>query len=218
MIKPIYCFPGLGFDAVIFNELFESSEDFYGLNYFDLNLSSIEALAEHFSDYIPEGSCVLGWSFGALIAIKLAELFPSKVRKLILLSAQPKFIEDDKWQGIKAEDFQRFLKLESYDYFSRALSYPSRALSLRSKLKNYYVTEPFKFLELLRSVDLRLAFKKINVEILAIFGAQDAILPAYPEQLVRLNKHLKFYCIEGFGHLGFMLKPDLYRSLIFDKT
>jgi len=71
----IYPIPGWGFSSQILNPLATNRLNIVGLDYFNTQEPSLG-------------------SIGGLIAIKMAALFPKKVRKLILVSSQPKFLSN----------------------------------------------------------------------------------------------------------------------------
>ena len=59
----------------------------------DIEELTLERVVHNLSYLIPDDTTVIGWSFGGLIGILLAALFPKKVKKLILLSSSPRFIQ-----------------------------------------------------------------------------------------------------------------------------
>src|SRR5690606_31937796 len=46
---------------------------------------------------IPEGSVVMGWSLGGMLGVQLAAKYPHKVRALITLAANAKFVASDNY-------------------------------------------------------------------------------------------------------------------------
>ena len=77
-----------------------------------------------------------GYSTGGLIAIKIANLVPDILSKIILINSTPKFLSDDNWHGIKLDDFSRLEKklenmsLEQFkQYFSTLAMHPYRYFS-----------------------------------------------------------------------------------------
>ena len=137
----IYAIPGWSFKSSIFNTLNNENIHITGLDYTHLSQLTLTEIAQRLSASLAEQSVLLGWSFGGLIAIKMAGLFPKKVSKLILLDSQPRLRASLNWTGIDQTDLQNFSKAltqgfkKQMNWFIRLACYPNKLPAIRQVLK-----------------------------------------------------------------------------------
>lgn len=126
-----------------------------------------------------------GYSTGGLIAIKIANLVPDILSKIILINSTPKFLSDDNWHGIKLDDFSRLEKklenmsLEQFkQYFSTLAMHPYRDTAL-SKLQSETTTKDTlaNWLQIIKTTDLKYELANISIEMLAIYATNDHLVP-----------------------------------------
>lgn len=225
MLK-IYAIPGWGFQSNILNTL--NNDTFYlaGLDYVHLSEFSLTEIARRLSTSLEDQAVLLGWSFGGLIAIKLAAMFPKKVKRLVLLDTQPKLIASINWTGIShdlAHNFKKALAQDfkkQMDWFIRLACYPNRSQVLRELLKqNLFQNaeqELTSLLSILFAVDLRDEYRNLNCDVLHICCEQDVVTPQNIIQLTSLNKRITTRVFSGMGHIGFLLKRATYVETIKD--
>jgi len=60
----------------------------------DFDLSQ---LLPSLSAQLPEKAVYLGWSLGGMIALAMANRYPNKVSKLIMLASTPSFVQQEGW-------------------------------------------------------------------------------------------------------------------------
>lgn len=100
-----------------------------------LSVSSIDEIAEHIAvNHLGQepDQHLVGYSFGGIIAIKIAELYPNLIKRLTLLNSTPKFIAIDNWWGIGSAKYidmiARLTKSKNvvnfFNYFIRLAFYP----------------------------------------------------------------------------------------------
>lgn len=105
-----------------------------------ISLSSIDEIAEHIAiNHLGQepGQHLVGYSFGGIIAIKIAELYPNLIKRITLLHSTPKFISVDNWWGIGNAKYidmvARLTKskkiIDFFNYFIRLSFYPHRISS-----------------------------------------------------------------------------------------
>ncbi len=126
-----------------------------------------------------------GYSTGGLIAIKVANLIPNMLNKIILINSTPRFLSDDNWHGIKIEDFSRLerklenMSLEQFkQYFSSLAMYPYRDTEL-FKLQSEKSTKDIlaNWLHIIKTTDLTDELANVSVDMLAIYAANDHLVP-----------------------------------------
>ncbi len=190
-----------------------------------IDLPHHENLAQ-ISDEIVEGLdsqpfYVIGWSLGGAIALDMATRYSNRVQGVILLAANPCFVEQADWAGMLLETFdafaeqlhansaatlQRFLALQlqgSPQFLKEvkarfALHIPSDTPSLETSL------------QLLKKNDLRENLKNLTCPIAAILSDNDALIPVFVgEQMQALQPHLQLTILEKAGHIPFITQPTL---------
>ena len=126
-----------------------------------------------------------GYSTGGLIAIKIANLIPDLLDKIILINSTPRFLSDDNWQGIKIDDFSRLeeklhnMSLEQFKYyFSTLAMYPYKNTKL-SELQTIAITKDtlLTWLQIIKVTDLTTELANISLNILAIYAIHDHLVP-----------------------------------------
>ncbi len=224
MPKKIYALPGWGFSASIFNEINEQKLNFFGIDYTGGQTSSIDEMTALIATKLPVNSILLGWSFGGILAIKLAAQYPTKVRQLILLSSQPKLCAEGEWMGIRQPDASQFIEQfekspkQQIEYFARLVCYPSRSPRLRQIIQKHLINDATKELTLhlkkLFREDLRKDYRTLNVDILHIIYGQDAVLPQSDNQLEKLNHRTQTIIFKHAGHADFLVPLSSSTALI----
>ncbi|NTV10291.1 MAG: pimeloyl-ACP methyl ester esterase BioH [Zoogloea sp.] len=147
-----------------------------------------DALAAH----LPEKSVVCGWSLGSMLALDLAARYPSRVAKLVLIGATPRFVSGDDWPcGLAPEtvdafrsDFssdpgdtqRRFVALQAVGDVHRRKLTGILATSLTSPMP---VHQPglAAGLQILAEADLRPRLPSIAQPVRILHGAKDALMP-----------------------------------------
>lgn len=222
----LYTIPGWGFSSSIFNSLNSNHLAITGLDYIDAAIINLEYITKHLADSIPDHSVILGWSFGGLIAIKLASLYPNKVKKLILISSQPKLLSDEDWLGIEANNADRFSNEfnenteNQIEHFIKLVNFPNRNIDTKKILKDYFLQHNkeklLKWLHLLFNADLRQDYQSLTMNILHIINKEDAVIKQNDIQLKSLNSNTKTITINKSGHAGFLTHFSHYQNIIKD--
>lgn len=220
----LYAIPGWGFSKDVFQDSSLKSTHCVGLDYCVEGICTLTDMATVLSRQIKPGSTLLGWSFGGLVAIKLAFLFPEKVHQLILLSSQPRFLQDNLWTGIKKEVAQRFMNTADYHFerlkqqFIKMVYYPSHHAHCFKILKQHFrfhnKAQLIALLTLLFDADLREEYQSLKLRILHINAENDAVLPQDKGALTRLNAGVKIININQAGHAGFLTHGAYYLDII----
>lgn len=162
----------------------------------------------------------LGWSLGALVALRAAALAPQRLPRLILLCGSPRFVRDDDWpHAVEAEVFQsfgrdlgadyprtidRFLALEAHgsDHMREELR------ALRARVFARGEPDPrvlIEGLQILERSDLRASLSALAMPTLWIAGRRDRLVPWEGiEAAAAAMPAGAFRRIEGGGHAPFL--------------
>jgi len=156
----------------------------------EYNLESVSAMV---AEVLPKECAVLGWSFGGLVAQRLALDLPQKVQKLILVATTPKFAaeKEEEWHGVLPEVLDLF-KTQLQGTYQKTLDrfMAMQALGSESAKSDIVVIkksvsvypEPNNDaleagLSILKSADLRHELAKLHIPTLRIYGRLDSIVP-----------------------------------------
>jgi pimeloyl-[acyl-carrier protein] methyl ester esterase len=220
----LYAIPGWGFSADIFNCLLTDVFDINGLDYVNAPTSTFESMVNYLSTDIPDNSALVAWSFGGLLAIKLAILFPNKIKKLILISSQPRFLADKDWQGIDVAYANKFIFRFARDAnkqikrFVSLVGQPDVSIEGNEVLINYFLSDHIaklsSQLSMLFKNDLREEYKNLSCDVLHVFNQKDAVLNQNSHQLLALNSKVETITLEDSGHAGFISQSQIYQKLI----
>ncbi|WP_108649045.1 pimeloyl-ACP methyl ester esterase BioH [Dongshaea marina] len=222
---------GWGMNSAIWSELLGTLELSFRVHRVDLpgygynqqqipDQYGLEEVAEQIHRVMPdEEYSVAGWSLGGLIAITLARLFPTKVRRLVLVASNPCFVQGEEWPGMGADVLANFgLQLEknhqrTLEQFLALQAMGSRDLKgdirlIKEKLSQRDTPNPQALkagLELLKMSDLRQPLAELTSPLLVILGRQDALVPRSVSQAISsLRTDAEVMTIAGASHAPFI--------------
>lgn len=156
----------------------------------DNKLWQTEALLEALAEVIPTGSVVMGWSLGGMLAVALAERYPSLCQGVISIAANAQFVATLTWpEAMPKADFEgffhgfaanptlarkRFCGLQARgDIHEKALLQQLRADVPRLPSNDSWLHA----LQCLAAIDNRDALPGLACPGLHFFGEQDALVP-----------------------------------------
>lgn len=186
----------------------------------------LPALAEN----TPEKAYWMGWSLGGLISLAMAQRFPQKIKKLILMAATPRFVKAQDWpcamQAKVFEDFAANLDVDQQQTLQRFLLLQAKGAKqsrdtirqLSRELASQHSPETQALhagLDCLLARDMRQALADLNCPVQLILGTRDTLIPAdMAEFATTLNPALQTAVIDGAGHAPFIAQPGRCRQLI----
>ncbi|WP_372626039.1 pimeloyl-ACP methyl ester esterase BioH [Arsukibacterium sp.] len=178
-----------------------------------------DAVLAELATQIPDNSMVCGWSLGGLLAIALAERYPSKVQQLGLIAATPCFLQQPDWPGMKAavlEQFSQALQRDLSQTIGRflaiqamgSLTAKTDAAALKQAIAAFPQAKPEALqagLGFLSQQDLRDSFASLTQPVAACFGALDSLVPvAIVTELQRLMPQAKMTILTKASHAPFI--------------
>lgn len=177
-------------------------------------------ISEQLIKVFPKEPCtVLGWSLGGTIALDLKQRFPTRIKKLILLAANPCFVKKENWAGMELKLLHRFtdnLMIDCQLTLLRFLSlqilglphYKTLVKTLKIALQETSVPEQSVLeqgLTILKETDLRVVVSESNCPLLLILGDRDTLVPvAVGEQMKNLHAKLFLHILKKAGHVPFL--------------
>ncbi len=215
----VYTIPGWGFSAGILKQGALADKTCFELDYFDFSDLSIEGIALELSKAIKQPSILIAWSMGGLFAIRIASLFPEKVKKLILLASQPRFIADTGYSGIEYPVMNFFIESAYQNFFRLKQQFINKVnFPIENDVAPFFLDGYSKqlksLLKTLEIADLREDYRSLKTEILHIIGGRDAVLKQDEQSLRKINSNITVVRIADAGHCGFLTHALSYRCAI----
>src|SRR3989338_7527443 len=173
---------------------------------------------------------IVGSSLGGLVALKLYQIFPEGIKRLIFVGAMPKFSKSSDYpHGLDVERMRKLRgQLESVypsivNVFFRSLFTKEERQSRRFKwLQKFrkFAEVPMKhalveYLDILEQEDLREVLKNVRVPIQFINGRDDEICtPQTVAFLKNIRPDSRFDFFEECGHFPFLSKPYEFNQVV----
>jgi len=182
---------------------------------------TLEEVAATLAEGIDGPSLWVGWSLGGQVLLELANRFPDKVRGLVLIGTNPRFVATGDWPGMDPRVFENFsagFRDDTQQALGRftALLCQGASRSVLRQLRLLWRELPppaggdlRRGLEILGQADLRSSVETIEVPVVVVAGEGDALVPR--EASVRLWAGLpkgRLILLERGGHVPFLVEPD----------
>lgn len=171
-------------------------------------------------------------SFGGLIALKFSLMYPEKIGRLILVDSAAKFLSSEGKEGLRLSQIEKMSVMLDENYLGALLVFTrllfteeERRLINFKKIWNILTKkEPMPqkqalqaFLKILQEEDLRPILAKIDAPVLIINGEKDVICPqAKAKELADNLPNARLRIIENSGHMPFLTKPGIFKSILTD--
>jgi len=188
--------------------------------------ATLQCMVEKVAEVLPDDCTICGWSLGGQVSIELALQLPLRVKKLILVSTTPCFINHRDWQwGMDEEMLQLFIKNLKRDYVTtldRFLSLQVKGsidtTAVLAKLKASFShdrelneTSLQAGLQILLTTDLRNKIEEISQSVVLIHGENDII--THPSAARWMHQKLpssELLMLSNCGHAPFLSHPDQF--------
>lgn len=173
---------------------------------------------------------IIGSSLGGLLALKLYEIFPGGIKRLVFVGAMPKFSKSGDYpHGLDVEQMRKLGGQLANDYpsivnvFFRSLFTPEERRSRRFKwLQKFrrFADVPMQealaaYLDILEQEDLRAVLTRVHVPVQFINGRDDEICtPQTVAFLKEARPDARFDFFEQCGHFPFLSKPHEFNSVV----
>lgn len=172
---------------------------------------------------------VLGWSLGATVAMAMAGHAPERIKQLLILAGNPRFVKSPDWPGVEAatlDAFAELLKTDVQQTLIRFLALQVNGLAhgkaLLQTLKQALRECPPPPAEVLRAgldilkhSDLRGFIRSSTLPTSMILGEKDTLIPLSCGEAVRdLSSEVKVHVLASAGHAPFLSHPQQLVSTI----
>jgi len=197
----------------------------------------LEEMAQDLGDILYQlgimSTTIVASSLGGLVTIKLYELHPEKIERIVFVGSMPKFAKTEHHPfGL---DIAQIRKLNSQleraypsiiDVFFRSLFSEEERQSRRFKwLQTFRKTDqekPMKgalmeYLDIIENEDLRETFKTIDRPVQFINGKKDIICCVDSvKYMQKMLPNAQYDFFENCGHFSFLSKPYEFNQLLED--
>ncbi len=179
---------------------------------------------------LSEPVSMLGWSYGGLVAQRIAHARPDALTALVLACTSPRFVAGDDWPHAMSRDtlsrfgdelrvsyrltLQRFLTLQvqGSEAGRATLASLRQALFARSAPSQATLAA---VLRMLMDTDAREAASAIRVPTLVIAGSRDALTPAAAGAwLAQAIPNARHAAIDGAAHAPFLSHRDAFLGAV----
>lgn len=200
-------------------------------------MRTFDACAVALAQALPAGCTLCGWSLGALLALRAAQLAPKRFSRLILCAATPCFTQRDDWPHAQApavlDGFaaalvqdsaatrQRFVALFNQgDGRARQITRGfTRALAEETAAAAPAPAALARGLDWLRRIDLRAALlaNRPQLPVLLVHGARDPLMPLPAAHwLAQTLPEARLEVFADAAHAPFASDTPRFAQLLFD--
>jgi pimeloyl-[acyl-carrier protein] methyl ester esterase len=233
--QPLVMIHGWGMHSGVWQPLIKRLSAKYMLYLVDLpghgNSRPIEpyhlhAIAEEVAQVIPGVSDVVGWSFGGLVAQRIALNQPDRFRRIVLMSTTPCFVNKYGWDnGIDPTDFENFADNVNRDYKATMLKFltlqcmqSSDRRATIKQLRQSFETRPTptqstlgRALHVMLDSDLRDEIVRIRKPTLLLHGDRDTLAPVQAAHWMMQHLPTGFLrVISGAAHAPFLSHQEQF--------
>lgn len=177
--------------------------------------------------------CLVGWSFGGMLSLKIAAGLRDKIHRLILIDTTPRFVQSEDFKcAISEEVIEKIYNRIQNDFEGTLRWFYRFCFSPNEKSRNEF-NEVLKLagdfitplneqallggLRLLMKLDIRRILKDITMPALIIHGRQDKVCPPQAGEFLKKKlKNARICLIDGAGHAPFLTQPQTVNALIGD--
>jgi len=176
---------------------------------------SVRVVVNDIAKQLSEGTLIIGWSLGGMLAAQLAVHHSEKIVGLITLASNPVFVSTDSWQeAMPSETFDAFFSL-----FKKNTQQALKRFTLLEVHGDEYSKDQLKYLKttavdsdpillekglaLLIGINNIEEMNKVACPALFCFGENDALVPISTVERMRstIKANAKIVCLDNSGHL-----------------
>ena len=191
---------------------------------------TLEQISDSLVEIVDDPSfCVLGWSFGAHVALTMANKYPQRINSVIFLAGNPHFLQESDWAGITfsllaqfAESLSKNCQLTLIRFLALQVNKLANGKILLKELKQAIKECPApsektlqSALNILKQSDLRDYLAILHCPISLIQGDKDTLVPVQVcQNMQSLHAACEVNIINGAGHVPFLSHPEQLIKII----
>ncbi|PPC94470.1 MAG: pimeloyl-[acyl-carrier protein] methyl ester esterase [Methylotenera sp.] len=186
----------------------------------------LHILADKISEMLPANADIVGWSLGGLVAMRIALDKPDLVRRLVLMSTTPNFVNKHDWDaGIAPDVFRNFAENVDADYHNTMTQFltlqcmgAKDARATVKLLRKKFAERPVptsqtlhRALNILLDTDLRNEVDRLRKPTLLIHGDRDTLAPVQAAHWMMQNLPMGYLrVIAGASHAPFLSHQEQF--------
>lgn len=224
----LHGFMGQGADWQFYIRGFSGRYACFAPNLHDnLKQMSISGMCRQLNNQIKDPAIIVGYSMGGRVALNFTEEFPLKVKKLVLISANPG-IEDEAERNsrivadellakkIENEDFSEFLDNWYKNPIFTGMSENLKSAIITKKMQNdpKILADSLRIAGTGRMKPLWKGLNGIQVPVLVISGKRDEKYTKISSMISRLIKNCDSEIIPEAAHCVHLEKPEIVFDII----
>ncbi len=232
MKERLVLLPGWGMHSGVWGDFATQLSQYFTLTLIDHlpSLGNIDAVGDGIVELLDdEPFYLLGWSLGGSVALNMAQRYPSRVKGVILLAANPCFVANETWTGMPLAMFRAFTQqvhLNAAATLQHFLALQCQGVANGDELLNTLkarfaskemlpLNDLMQNLALLEKVDLRDMLASLTCPVVAILSDNDALVPVTIGQAMQmLQPNLQLHIIEKAGHIPFVIQTEVCVNII----
>lgn len=191
----------------------------FGRSGWDKGCGDLEGMARRVAEHAPHEFDLVGWSLGGMVAIRIATLFPERVRSLVLVATTPRFVEHRTWpHGMAPDTLAGFAKQLAKDWKKTVQEF--LGLQVRGDEKQLETLRELKRivfehgepngaalsagLDILRTADLRDELARVRAPTFVISGEYDRLTPPGASDALATALHARHWSVPRAAHAPFL--------------
>ncbi len=201
------------------------------------DLGVFDCMVEDICDFIVDRGlrdiCLVGWSLGGMVSLKIASKMSDRISRLVLIGSAHRFIQSQDFEcGISQKVVEKIYSRMDTDFKSTLEWFYSFCFSSHERSRNESnniikllgdLISPLDKdvllagLKALMYVDLECLLEEVRMPTLIIHGRDDKVCPApAADFLMNSLPDARLNIIEGAGHAPFLTQPGAVNNLIED--
>jgi len=181
---------------------------------------NLDTVSDAIKPVLEQNTIVVGWSLGGLIALNLAFRYPELIKKLVLVSGSPQFVQSADWpNAVQQEVFNGFAENLLDDYRAtiqrflaiQALGSQEAKHAIKALREKVFLNGEPKMaalregLKLLSNSNVRAQLPDIRCPVQIILGEKDRLIPPTAGAgTAALLSNAQLAIIQGAGHAPFI--------------
>lgn len=190
----------------------------------------IDAWAGRLAGTVCKPAVWIAWSLGGLVALRVAQWRPDRVRALILVDSSPRFAVADDWpwgaQESLLDGFAERLEKDFDGLLREFVALNARGAEAGSgetlrRLRDAVALAPPTLdglrqgLDILRANDLRAALPRVHVPTLVLNGERDRLThPEVARCMARAMPDAEYCGVKGAAHAPFLSHPEVFQAKV----
>jgi len=166
-----------------------------------------------------------------MLAMRLAQHYPERIRALVLVNTSPSFVQRESWlhgcdsptftafeQGIASQSPKTMARFFALMFHNTLLSRADYQTIAHQAIDKHHPPSPLALkqgLNTLKQEDLRDALAHIQQPTLVLHGQLDAVIPVQAGQyLAEHIPHADWHCFEDAGHAPFLTHAESFHDIL----